>query len=238
MKVNGHWPESSRSCVTFQVQSSYMFAKRPFIINILRLFTSGIRKVFGSLTGSIRSSNWNYTPYKSIRSSKIEKILSEDVQIFINGLYRFKVLKIYGCKTDSLSMSQIMWNAESIRSSNMVRELWFKRGQDLLWVNSRTVYSPPLASSDSLILRRGFKLILARWWSHPIRYRIRERQPIIARLQSISLKFRLSQLEDRVFFEENRSFLKKGPYAFPSYNVKDHIFYVEKVNLEASIGYF
>ena len=41
-------------------------------------------------------------------------------------------------------------------------------------------------------LRRVFKLMLSRWRSQPIKYRVRERRPITERLQSISLKSRLS----------------------------------------------
>ena len=42
------------------------------------------------------------------------------------------------------------------------------------------------------ILRRVSKLMLARWWSQPIKYRVQERQAIIERLQRIRLKPRLS----------------------------------------------
>ena len=41
-------------------------------------------------------------------------------------------------------------------------------------------------------LRSVFKLILARWRSRPIKLRLRERQPITARLEKISLKPHLS----------------------------------------------
>ena len=40
--------------------------------------------------------------------------------------------------------------------------------------------------------RRGFKLIIARWRSQLIQYRVRKRRPITEHLQSISLKSRLS----------------------------------------------
>ena len=40
--------------------------------------------------------------------------------------------------------------------------------------------------------RTFFKLMLARWRSQLIKYRVRERQPITERRQSISLKFHLS----------------------------------------------
>ena len=42
--------------------------------------------------------------------------------------------------------------------------------------------------------RRVFKLILARWRSQPIRWRLREREPITSQIQSISLKSRQSDL--------------------------------------------
>ena len=47
-----------------------------------------------------------------------------------------------------------------------------------------------------VLLRRVFKLILARWRSQPIKYRVRERQPITERLQNFTLKSRLSYLPD------------------------------------------
>ena len=40
----------------------------------------------------------------------------------------------------------------------------------------------------------GFKLMLARWCSQPIKYRVGEREAITKRLQSVSLKSRLSYL--------------------------------------------
>ena len=52
-------------------------------------------------------------------------------------------------------------------------------------------------------LRRVFKLMLARWRSQPMRYRVLERQPITERLKSISLKSHFSS--DHVDFRENRS---------------------------------
>ena len=47
---------------------------------------------------------------------------------------------------------------------------------------------------------RVSKLTLARWRSHPIKYRVRERRPIIGRLPSTSLK---SRLRWRKFLAEN-----------------------------------
>ena len=42
-------------------------------------------------------------------------------------------------------------------------------------------------------LRRVFKLILARWHSQPMKYQVRDLEPITERLQSISLKSCLSK---------------------------------------------
>ena len=52
-------------------------------------------------------------------------------------------------------------------------------------------------------LRRVFKLVLAGWRSQPMGYRASERQSIIERLESISLKSHFSA--DHVDFRENRS---------------------------------
>ena len=46
--------------------------------------------------------------------------------------------------------------------------------------------------------RRVFKLMLARWRSQPIKYRFLERQPITERLESISLKSRLSEIRLKI----------------------------------------
>ena len=42
-----------------------------------------------------------------------------------------------------------------------------------------------------MLLRKGLKLILGRYRSQPIKYRVRERQPITERLLSIDMKSRL-----------------------------------------------
>ena len=53
------------------------------------------------------------------------------------------------------------------------------------------------------ILRRVFKLLLTRWRSQSIKYRLRERQPITERLESISLKSRLrNKIERREVIDE------------------------------------
>ena len=44
---------------------------------------------------------------------------------------------------------------------------------------------------DIVKLRGVFKLMLARWRSQPIKYRVQKRQPITERLKSISLKSHL-----------------------------------------------
>ena len=61
-------------------------------------------------------------------------------------------------------------------------------------------------------LRRGFKLMLARWRSQPIKYQVRERHPITERLQSISLKSRLSKVIELMADYQKRNYEELHAY--------------------------
>ena len=53
-------------------------------------------------------------------------------------------------------------------------------------------FIPSELKKEEWYLRRGFKMILARWRSQPMRKRLRERQPITVWLRSVSSKLYLS----------------------------------------------
>ena len=53
-----------------------------------------------------------------------------------------------------------------------------------------------------ILARRVFKLILARLLSQPIKYRVRQRQPITERHQSSSLKSRLRNSKHKAVLYE------------------------------------
>ena len=79
--------------------------------------------------------------------------------------------------------------------SEETQDLLFSKIENL--INARQSLLGKLELADESFdhqhsLRRVFKLILARWRSQPIEYRIRDRRPIRERLQSISLKSRQS----------------------------------------------